>query len=567
MISTSETHNCRNCSILIKQCDQLRRQVAILEKLCDPPPSTTHSNNQTDSTNLVSTEFQTDDLQCQNTDSNPEQNHCYDDANISSDLNTTPLFSLYLENNKAQAENTTTTCPSDQSSMIPAYIVPGNPFSQFNVDTLDSNTAYSVNLSNRCVAYYGPHPYHYGNTFHDPNPLPNNSYISEIIKHVSSVLPGLKFNSVLLTKFRDGSDFIPPHSDDEECIAHDSTIATISLGATREISFYSVANGGTTPLQLSHGSMYCMTRKSQNLFKHAIPRHDPCSGIRISITLRFINPPDSSNPSFINDQDVINFLVDLGKETLPPAHDCTTQSYPTTIPRRQCSAAPAPPSIEAHAADNQAVQVRSQDRSTSVYISSSLFKTLDEKKLGSKMQDAKVFSYPGATAGEILVKLQNDKRFHGIDPNCVGQVFVLCGNNNVDKILNVPRSHWTSVIHVEEVQYSKRRFLDATDEIANLGIFLHEWSRKSTVNFINLLPRTSLARNQVINDLNSFIDKFCESHNHLNMVGTEASRRLFSDSQGYRKSNYFSSNGADNIHLAPIGISRLANHLKYIAHR
>ena len=484
---TSAQPNCQNCSILIKQCDRLRRQVAMLAKLCDNPPLTTHISVQTDPNILLSTESQTEDVQC--IDLNPEQHQCcYSDEHADDPykLNSTPLFSLFLETDK---ENTACAVadPIDQSSMIPAYIVPGHPFSQFNVDTLDSDTTYSVNLANRHVAYYGPYPYYYGNTFHDANPLPDNSYITTIVKHVSLVLPDLKFNSVLLTKFRDGSDFLPPHSDDEECIDLESTIATISLGATREVSFFSVINGGTTPLKLTHGSMYCMTRKSQNIFKHAVPKQ-PGSGIRISITLRFIHPIAASPHS---SQNVINFLQEL---TNAPAHEGTTQSLPPTIPNRQLVApvTTPPPTISRHAADNHVHQSKREDRRTTVYISSSLFKTLDEKKLGSKHQEAKVFAYPGAgaTAGEILVKLQDDKRFNEIDPRSVGQVFVLCANNNVDKILNVPRSHWTRVVHVEEAQFSNCRFSDATDEIANLGTFLNTWSRKATINFINVLYTT-----------------------------------------------------------------------------
>ena len=111
-----------------------------------------------------------------------------------------------------------------------------------------------------------------------------------------------------------------------------------------------------------------------------------------------------------------------------------------------------------------------------------------------------------------------------------------------------------------------QHFVDTTNDIMNIGIYLHECFNGSAINFINILPRASRARNLIINDLNKFIGEFCASKSYLNMVNTESTRSLFSHTSGIRKDLYFSEKGNDNVHLTSLGVARLAKHLKFIAH-
>ena len=450
------------------------------------------------------------------------------------------------------------------TDVTPFYLLPAQSFAMFDMGKLEKHTNFSKVFKNRSTAYYGDYPYQYGSVFHEPTPIPEGNYIIKILNHLHMMMPHYIFNSILITKYNDGNDYISYHSDNEPEIAPDSSIVTISLGESRTVIFRPNAALGHEiehSVNLHHGDAFVMSRSSQNHYKHCIPINRSTNP-RISITCRYITPTNCPNP---DSEEPITSTQDMITETLQQlryAPDSPPCGEPVHMPDR-CQ-----PATEGYQPEGYQPpsEPPTNARSTTVYISSSLFKALDEKKLGSKLQDAKVFAYPGATAGDILVRLQGDKRFNEIDPRSVGQVFVLCANNNVDKILNVPRSHWTSIVHIEEAQYSNRQFSDATDEIANLGTFLTTWSRKATINFINLLPRYSRARNLVINDLNSFIEKLCESYRHFNIVHTEKTRRLFSNSEGHRKNEFFSSAGPDNIHLAPAGIARLANHLKYVAH-
>ena len=52
----------------------------------------------------------------------------------------------------------------------------------------------------------------------------------------------------------------------------------------------------------------------------------------------------------------------------------------------------------------------------------------------------------------------------------------------------------------------------------------------------------------------------------MNFVDTIVERNLFTNKLGNRYECYFSSHGTDNVHLSVKGITRLAKHLKYLAH-
>jgi alkylated DNA repair dioxygenase AlkB len=548
---------CENCVILIKQCDQLRRQISLLKEPLkhSPPTITMDINTQTENLDTA--------LSPLSNDNNAHSGNESDNIIAEQD---DQLFKLFLESAPLQPKQTFAPAPILRSD-IPAYVFPGLPFRSFSVEHLDKDTAYTLKVGKLWTAYYGPYPYSYGGITHTPNELPDCSYLDTIMKHVAIVMPELVFNSILVTKFVDGSDYLALHSDNEDSIVKDSIVATITLGEPRVVRFQSKSDGSIAPLTkltAEHGSMYLMSRSSQEIFKHEVPKC-PSSGMRISITLRHILPkPALAVPELGYDPEVVGFLSELQYAPDGDTDGCrkspSSKSATTTPSQRTVLAATTPINHRSNP-----TRPTEKERSTTVYISSSLFRNMDEKKLSSNQQEAKVFSFPGATAQEMLIRLQSDRRFNTIDPNRVKQVFVLCGSNNVDKILSVPRSHWNSVIHDKGIQFSNHCLIDTTNDITNLGIFLHERMQESTINFINILPRASRTRNVIINDLNTFIGEFCDSHSYLNMVNTESTRNLFSH-LGFRKDLYFIKKGDDNVHLTSLGVARLANHLKYTAH-
>ena len=57
-----------------------------------------------------------------------------------------------------------------------------------------------------------------------------------------------------------------------------------------------------------------------------------------------------------------------------------------------------------------------------------------------------------------------------------------------------------------------------------------------------------------------------DNNSYITLVATEIHRKLFSYSNGYRKSSFFLNKGSDNVHLNTAGIVRLAKYLKFFAH-
>jgi lysophospholipase L1-like esterase len=177
-----------------------------------------------------------------------------------------------------------------------------------------------------------------------------------------------------------------------------------------------------------------------------------------------------------------------------------------------------------------------------------------------------VFSYPGASADMILNRFKSDEKRMKLDGNKVDTIILLCGSNDVDSILNSPRYCRDELLTYGKFSQNARALDKTNNSIENLVLFLHQWANSANIKIVNLLPRESSSRNEVISNINQFISKLPERHSFLTMISTEKDRYLFVDKYGFRKSRYFSMKGDDNIHLNTDGVIKLAKHLKYHAH-
>ena len=151
------------------------------------------------------------------------------------------------------------------------------------------------------------------------------------------------------------------------------------------------------------------------------------------------------------------------------------------------------------------------------------------------------------------------------DPKSIQKIFLLCGTNDVDNILNSPRHMRNKLI-----EHTKGDSMEALTETFNcierFTKYLHEWAPNATIRLIKVLPRESRARNEIITKINSFTSGLIDKLEYVKSCEIEKDRFLFANQHGYRKSLFFSSNGSDNVHLNQNGVVRLANHLKYTAH-
>lgn len=110
----------------------------------------------------------------------------------------------------------------------------------------------------------------------------------ELKKKIEAVA-GWQYNSVLLNFYRDGSDSVGLHADNEKELGKNPNIASVSLGATR--TFTLVRNGApeiTLDYQLSHGSLLIMSGTTQTHWKHMIPKAPELKEGRINLTFRTI---------------------------------------------------------------------------------------------------------------------------------------------------------------------------------------------------------------------------------------------------------------------------------------
>lgn len=96
------------------------------------------------------------------------------------------------------------------------------------------------------------------------------------------------FNSVLANLYRDGSDRMGWHSDDEAELGPAPVIASVSLGAERTFRFRAKAGGEPVAIELPHGSLLRMGGQTQRLYKHELPVRKRVAEARINLTFRKI---------------------------------------------------------------------------------------------------------------------------------------------------------------------------------------------------------------------------------------------------------------------------------------
>lgn len=144
-------------------------------------------------------------------------------------------------------------------------------------------------VNHRHTLYFGETDYQYTGKTHKAREAPEA--ISKVIDTINSKYPTKQVNSCLVTKYTDDVDFCPPHSDNEDEIAPESHIYTLSIGASRKMSFHPLnSNGGETEKDLTAGSLLVFSRQSQESWKHSIPVSPESSTVRYSFTFRLIGP-------------------------------------------------------------------------------------------------------------------------------------------------------------------------------------------------------------------------------------------------------------------------------------
>ncbi|KAF8650468.1 hypothetical protein HU200_063833 [Digitaria exilis] len=133
--------------------------------------------------------------------------------------------------------------------------------------------------------------------------------LKDILKAVHEALPGSYFNSLLLNRYKTGSDYVSWHADDEPLYGPTPEIASVTFGCEREFLLRKkptkshAASGSeeaarkrlkvTAPQQrhsflLKHGSLLVMRGYTQRDWQHSVPKRAKASSPRINLTFRHV---------------------------------------------------------------------------------------------------------------------------------------------------------------------------------------------------------------------------------------------------------------------------------------
>ncbi len=126
----------------------------------------------------------------------------------------------------------------------------------------------------------------------DLEPVPWTPSLLKILEDLSTIRPDARFNSVLANLYRDGNDSMGWHSDDEPELGEEPTIASVSLGASRDFRMRHRVRQEveSVTLPLESGSLLLMEGTTQSHWQHSLPRRTGknCPGPRINLTFRRI---------------------------------------------------------------------------------------------------------------------------------------------------------------------------------------------------------------------------------------------------------------------------------------
>lgn len=130
--------------------------------------------------------------------------------------------------------------------------------------------------------------YRYSGTRHRAQAWPATA---RPLLHQVSAHCGVPFNSALANFYRDGSDSVGWHSDDERDLGAAPVIASLSLGASRRFSVKPRSGGRSVSFDLPSGSLLVMADGFQRRFQHAVPKTKVAVGSRINLTFRRLVGP------------------------------------------------------------------------------------------------------------------------------------------------------------------------------------------------------------------------------------------------------------------------------------
>ncbi len=138
----------------------------------------------------------------------------------------------------------------------------------------------------RLTAWYGDPTKTYRYSGIEMTPQPWTSTL-EIIKSKIEKVSAVNFTSVLLNQYRNQTDSMGWHRDNEKELGKNPTIGSVSFGAPRTFRFRHYHDHKIkTEIELENGSFLLMRGASQNLWEHSVPKRSKVLDTRINLTFR-----------------------------------------------------------------------------------------------------------------------------------------------------------------------------------------------------------------------------------------------------------------------------------------
>jgi hypothetical protein len=268
----------------------------------------------------------------------------------------------------APSETQNTSPPCEPFLKYTEGVVSGDLKTRLAGFLTESSNEFKTIGGSREVIYFGEYGYFYTGAYHEAKITP--PIIQELLDTVRQKLPdqfkNSWLNSCLVTRYPNKNSSIPFHKDNESFIDPESVIVTVSMGCERTIKFVSESQG-EKQLNLKDGSVYLMSRFSQDYWQHGIePEKAPeatgtedsvpeirndngdqrnesdddvdQSSVRYSFTFRHIAPHFANSTAIIGDSNTQNIkfgrsVGTLGKwvpgkrmkaskiEHIPPPHE------------------------------------------------------------------------------------------------------------------------------------------------------------------------------------------------------------------------------------------------------
>lgn len=184
---------------------------------------------------------------------------------------------------------------SDIPQIDPYVRYEDNAFTTTVQDTLhqfvaDNSTKFTSVGNCRDTLYFGEYGYKYSGGQHDVQAMP--TVLEDLLQLIKPHLTDkdAKLNSCLVSRYKTGSDFIPPHRDDEPVINPESEIVTVSIGVDRVMKFTDNTGADIRSLTLKNASVLITNRRAQDFWLHEIEKSDAITDERVSFTFRHIAP-------------------------------------------------------------------------------------------------------------------------------------------------------------------------------------------------------------------------------------------------------------------------------------